>query len=94
MSLKMKSESEVAQYCMTLCDSMDCSTPGVPVHHQLSEFAQIPVHRVADAIQPSHPLSSPFLPPSIFPTIRVFSNESVLHIRWPKYWSYRDSCMQ
>ena len=66
---------------------MDCSTPAFPVHHQLPELAQIHVHRVGDAIQPSHPLSSPFLLPSIFPSIRVFSNESVL-IRWPKYWSF------
>ena len=58
--------------------------PGFPVHHQLPEFAQTPVHRVSDTIQPSHPLSSP----SIFPSNRVFSNESVLHIRWPKYWSF------
>ena len=52
-------------------------TPGLPVHHQLPEFTQTHVHRVGDATQPSHPLSSPLLPPSIFPSIRVFSNESV-----------------
>ena len=51
--------SSVAQSCLTLCDPMDCSTPGFPVHHQLLELAQIHVHRVGDAIQPSHPLSSP-----------------------------------
>ena len=67
---------------------MDCSMPGLPVHHQLQEFTQTHVHRVGDAIQPSHPLSSPLLPPSIFPNIRVLSNESVLHIRWPKFWSF------
>ena len=72
----------------TLCDPMDCSTPGLPVHHQLPELAQIHVHPVSDAIQPSHPLSPCLLLPSIFPSIRVFSNESVLHIRWPKYWSF------
>jgi len=66
---------------------MDCSTPGFPVLHHLPGFAQTHVHRVSDAIQPSHPLSSPSLP-SIFPSIRVFSSESVLHIRWPKYWSF------
>ena len=71
-----------------LCDPMDCSMPGFPVHHQLLEFIQTHVHRVSDAIQPSHPLSSPLLPPSIFPSIRVFSNESALCIRWPKYWSF------
>ena len=60
--------------------------PGLPVHPQLPEFTQTHVHRVGDAIQPSHPLSSPF--PSIFPSIRVFSNESALCIRSPKYWSF------
>ena len=71
-----------------LCDPMDCSTPGFPVHHQLLELAQTQVHCVSDAIQPSHPLSSPSLPTSVFPSISVFSNESVLRIRWPKYWSF------
>ena len=69
-----------------LCDRMECSTPGILVHHQLLEFTQTHVHPVGDAIQPSHPLSTP--PPSIFPSIRVFSNESVLNIRWPEYWSF------
>ena len=54
--------SSVAQLCPTLCDPMNHSTPGLPVHHQLSEFTQTHVHRVSDAIQPSHPLSSPFPP--------------------------------
>ena len=54
--------SSVAQLCLTLCDPMDCSTPGLPVHHQLLEFTQIHVHRIGDAIQPSHPLSSPSPP--------------------------------
>ena len=67
---------------------MNRSTPGFPVHHQLPEFTQTHVHQVGDAIQPPHPLSSPSLLPSIFPSIRVFSNESVLRIRWPKYWSF------
>ena len=67
---------------------MDCSTPGLPVHHQLPEPAQTHVPGVSDAIQPSHPLLSPSLPNSIFPSIRVFSNESVLRIKWPKYWSF------
>ena len=67
---------------------MDCSMPGFPVHRQFPELAQTPVHRVGDAIQPSHPLSSPSLLPSIFPCIRVFSNELVLHIRWLKNWSF------
>ena len=65
---------------------MDCSTPGFPVQHQLPELTQTHVHQVSDPIQPSHPLSSLLLLLSIFPSIRVFSNESVLCIRWPKYW--------
>ena len=73
--------SSVAQSCPTLCDPMNRSTSGLPVHHQLPEFTQTHVHRVRDAIQPSHPLSN-------FPIIRVFSNESVLPIRWPKYWRF------
>ena len=79
--------SSVAQSCPTLCNPMDCSTPGFPFHHQLLEVPQIHLHPVSDAIQPSHPLSSPSSA-STFPTIRVFSNESVLCIRWPKYWSF------
>ena len=67
---------------------MDCSTPGFPVHHQLPEFTQTLVHWVGDAIQPSHPLSSPSPLPSILLSTRVFSNESVLHIRWPNYWNF------
>ena len=67
---------------------MNCSTPGLPVHHQPLEVIQTHVHWVGDAIQPSHPLSSLLLLPSIFPSIRVFSNESALCIRWPKYWSF------
>ena len=77
--------SSVTQLCPTLCDPMDCSLPGFPVHHQLPGLVQTRVHQVGDAIQPSHPL---LLLPSIFPSIRVFSNESVLCIRWPKYWSF------
>ena len=67
---------------------MDCSTPSFPVHHQLPKLTQTHVHSISDAIQPSHPLLSPSPPPSIFPSIRVFSNESLLRIRWPKYWSF------
>ena len=80
--------SSVAQLCSTLCDPMDCSTPGFPVHHQLLELAQIHVHQVSDAIQPSHLLSSSSPMPSTFPNIRVFSSESVLHIRWQKYLNF------
>ena len=67
---------------------MNCSTPGLPVHHQLPEFTQTHVHQVSDAIQPSHPLSSLLLLPPIPPSIRVFCNESALRMRWPKYWSF------
>ena len=82
--------SSVAQACPTLCDPKDCSAPGLPVHHQLQEFTQTHVHWVGDAIHLilCHPL---LLPPSIFPSLRVFSNESVLCFRWPKYWSFRFS---
>ena len=67
---------------------MNCSTPGHPVHHQLPEFTQTHVHRVGDAIQPFHPLSFLLLLPPIPPSIRVFSNESTIGMRWPKYWSF------
>ena len=67
---------------------MSRSTPGLPVHYQHPESTQTHVHCVGDAIQPSHPLSSPSSPAFIFPNIRVFSSESALHIRWPNYWSF------
>ena len=67
---------------------MDCNTPGLPVHHQLLEFTQTRVHWVGGAIQPSHPRRPLLLLPSIFSSIRVFSSESALHIRWPKFWSF------
>ena len=82
--------SSVTQSCLTLSNPMDCSTPGFPVHHQLPDLAQTHVHLVHDAIQPSHPLSSPS-PAFNLPSIRVFSNESVLCIRESKYWSFRFS---
>ena len=71
-----------------LYDPMDHSMPGLPVHHQLLEFAQTHVHRVSDAIQPSHPLSSPSPPAPNFSQHQSFSNESTLRMRWPKYWSF------
>ena len=67
---------------------MNRSTPGLPVHHQLPEFIQTHVHRVSDAIQPSHPRSSPLLQPPICPSIRVFPSESNLPMKWPKCWSF------
>ena len=83
---KVSQFSSVTQSC--LCHSTDYSTPGFPVHHQLLELAQIHVHQVGDAIQPSHPLLSFLLLPSIFPSIRVLSNESVLLIRLLEYCSF------
>ena len=80
--------SSVAQSCPTLCDSMNHSMPDLPVHHQLPKFTQTHVHLVSDAIQPSHPLSSPSPPAPSLSQIRVFSNESTLCMRWPKYWSF------
>ena len=78
----------ITQSCLTLCDRMNRSTPGFLILHHVLEFAQTHVHWVGDAIQPSHPLSSPSPPALIFPTIRVFSNESALHTRWWKPWSF------
>ena len=76
--------SSVTRSCPTLCDPMDCSISGLPVHHQPLEFTQTHAHEVGDAI-----LYCPLLfLPSVFPSIRVFSSESVLCIRWPKYWSF------
>ena len=80
--------SSVAQSCQALCNPMNCSMPGLPVHHHLLEFTQTHVYRVGDAVQPSHPLLSPFPPALNPPSIKVFSNESTLRMRWPKYWSF------
>ena len=80
--------SSVSQSCLILCDPMNCSIPGFLVLHYLTECAQTHVHWVSDAIQSSHPLYPLLLLPSVFPSIRVFSSESVLCIRWPKYWSF------
>ena len=74
--------------CVWLWDPMDCSTPGFPVHHQLLELALTEVHRVGWSPSNHLILCRPLLLPSIFPSIRVFSKESVLHIRWPKNWSF------
>ena len=80
--------SSVAQSCPTLGDPMNRSTPGLPIHHQLPEFTETHVHPVSDAIQPSHPRRPLLLLPPIPPSFTVFSNESALHKRWPKYWSF------
>ena len=82
--------SSVAQSCPTLCDSVDCSTPGLPIHHQLPEFTQTHVHWVGDAIQPSHPLSSPS-PPTFNLSLHQFSSvQSLSHVQlfvtpWPQH---------
>ena len=80
--------SSVTQSCLTLCDPMNCSTPGLPVHHQLREFTHT---TFIESVMPSSHLilCRPFLllPPGP-PSIKVFSNESTLHLRWPKYWSF------
>ena len=81
--------SSVIQLCLTLCDPMDCSTPGLPVHHQLPEFTQTHVHWVSDAIHLSHPLSSPSLPAFNLSQHQGLSNESVLCIRWPKVLDFQ-----
>ena len=78
----------VTQSCPTLCDPMDCSMPGFPVHHQLLELTQTHVHWAGDAIQLSHPLVSPSPPACNLSQHQVFPNESVLCIRWPKFWSF------
>ena len=80
--------SSVAQSWPTLCNPMKHSTPGLPVQHQFPEFTQTHVHWVGDAIQPSHPLSSPSSPAPNPSQHQVFSNESTLCMRWPKYWSF------
>ena len=67
---------------------MDCKMPDLPFHYQLLEITQIHVHWVGDAIQPSHPLSSPSPPPANFSSISAFASESILRISWPKYWSF------
>ena len=80
--------SSVAQSCLTLCNPMHCSTPGLPVHHQLPELIQLMSTKL---VMPSNHLilyRPLLLLPSIFPSIRVFSNELALHIKWPKYQSF------
>ena len=78
----------VSKLYPTLCDSMGCSMPGIPIPHHLQKFAQVHVHWVGDAIQPSHPLLSPSPSAFILASIRVFSGKLAPHIRCPKYWSF------
>ena len=80
--------TSVTQSCPILCNPVDCSMPGLPVHHLLLEFTQTHVHWISDDIQPSYPLSSTYPPAFNFPSIRVFPNESELSIRWPKNLSF------
>ena len=80
--------SSVPQSCPTLCDPKNCSTPGLPVHYQLPEFTQAHVHRVSDAIQPSHPLSSLSLPALNPSQHQSFPRELTFRMKWPKYWSF------
>ena len=80
--------SSVAQSCPTLCDPMNRSTQGLPVHHHLPEFTQIHIHRVGDTISHLILCCPLLLLPPIPPSIRIFSNKSTLHMRWPEYWSF------
>ena len=80
--------SSVTQLCLTLCDPMDHSMPGLPVHYQLLKFTQNHLHQVSDVIQPSHSLLSPFPPALNLSQHQGLFSESALHVRWPKYWSF------
>ena len=80
--------SSVAQSCPTLCDPMNRGMPGLPVHHQLPEFTQTHIHQVSDASSHLILCRPLLLLPPIPPSIRVFSNESTLRMRWPKYWTF------
>ena len=85
---KVHQVSSATQSCLTPCDPMDCSMPGLPVHHQLPELLKLT--SIESVMPPNHLLLCHplLLLPSIFASNRVFSNESALHIRWPKYWSF------
>ena len=78
----------VTHWWLSLCDPMDCSMPGSPVLHHLPDFVQIHVHEVGDAIQPSHPLSSPSPPAFSLSQHQSGSSELALRIRWPNYWIF------
>ena len=85
------SGSLVAQSCPTLCNSIDCSMPSFPVHRQFLEVAQTHIHQVGDATQPSHPLLSPSSPTFNLSQNQGLFHESVLPMRWPKYWNFNFS---
>ena len=80
--------SSVTQSCPTLCNPMNCNTPGFSVHHKLPESTQTHINWVSDSIQPSHLCHLLLLLPSVLPNIRDFSNQSAICIRWSKYWSF------
>ena len=85
---KGKQLNSVQSFSLTWHFATSCSIAGFPIHHELAELAQTHFHQDGDASQPSHPLLCSSPPPSIFPSVRVFSKKSVIHIRWPKYWSF------
>ena len=88
LGIKTVQFSSVAQSCPTLCNPMDCTTPGLPVHQQLPGMLKL---KSIESVMPSNHLilcRPLLLPPSVFPSSRVFSNESACCIRWPKYWSF------
>ena len=87
-SFQLLQFSSVTQSCPTLCDPMNHRAPGLPVHHQLPEFTQTHIRRVGDAIQHLILCRPLLLLPLVPPSIRVFSNESTLRMKWPKYWSF------
>ena len=88
LNIKLPCCCSVTLSCSTLCNPMDCSMPGLPIHHYLPEFAQVRVYCISDAIQPSHPLIPCSPSASVFPSIRDFSSESTVCIRWPKYCNF------
>ena len=91
LTSRLSSFQAVARSCLTLCDPMDCSTPGFPVHHKLPEFGQTHIHRVSDVIQPSQTLSSPSAPFNLSQNqdlSQYFPIFSAFCMRWPKYWSF------
>ena len=87
-SFQLLQFSSVTQSCPTLCDPMNHRAPGLPVHHQLPEFTQTHIRRVGDAIQNLILCRPLLLLPLVPPSIRVFSSESTLRMKWPKYWSF------